>query len=123
MACDYCKSLDLQKLLARETILHHGTFKDLEACAFAGFCQLCDWIHTILKDNLLRDNFHFIDYYAAEIYCQAELELACHEAHESHAHGFSKIVFEIRDRNDSFHKRLFVTVGLFVPRGNPVCGT
>ncbi|CAG8950957.1 hypothetical protein HYFRA_00006354 [Hymenoscyphus fraxineus] len=82
MACDHCRSIDVERLYNEKpgTLFdHHSTVEELEACSEATGCQLCEWIRSGLGYPYWSKGDDRVGYFRDNI---------------AEANGFSKITFQ-----------------------------
>jgi hypothetical protein len=110
MACDCCRSLDLDGLLRGDKLLHHPTFKELKACSSLGDCQLCEWVACDLENQLQTDGFESRDYDEAKIYYHIPGFIFNGAKLIESWHGISHVVFVVLE--------YWTNVEFFVARGD-----
>lgn len=114
MACERCRSLDLDRLLNEVVVPHHSTFKELKACASAGYCLLCEWITYGLEDSFEQRGDSLKDFDETNVYYYASGETEKIED----CRGISGVMFIASLRRGRNFYRYTTIVELFVGRGN-----
>jgi hypothetical protein len=69
MACNCCRSIDLNRLINGERIAHHPTFTELHVCSSAGDCRVCVWMASGLEKRFNDEEIRPEVYNTAEVYC------------------------------------------------------
>jgi hypothetical protein len=117
MACDCCKSIDLDRLIKGEIVAHHATFRELSVCYGETDCQMCGWIKCDLEEGSQRDGIRSSLYEDARIiYSIPSYSLAQFSSVESW-HGISVVLFKL-DMPGRYFGKYFASLELFVDRGN-----
>ena len=115
MACDSCMSLDLEKLLARERVPHHSTFRELEDCASTADCRLCQWVKEGLECHFINSGLQATSYNESKICCVVPPYVFNNAARLEKWHGISRVMF-LSDVLNSF--AYSGEVEIFVHHGN-----
>jgi hypothetical protein len=116
MACECCKSIDLNKLALRKRVPHHATFKELETCSRV--CELCSWIKESLEERLANSRVFKADYGEKKVHCRVPGYTLDGADNDERWRGF-KVVFFAVDMGEGVE--LWTDdIEFFVPRGSVI---